>query len=248
MKNEQIIGIERCKKCGQLRVIIDWIEIPAGKFIIGKPESLESLFNERFTVEKEITMNSFKMSKYAITFDQYDLFCKATNRRKPWDEGWGRGNRPVINVYWKDAKDFADWMGCRLPTETEWEYACRAGTTTPFNTGEELTTSQANYDGKHPYNKQPYLKNDEGELRGQTLPVGSFQPNALGLYDMHGNVDEWCCTWIEDPNDYPSYTISNRVVRGGAFNSCAAGCRSANRFGIGPEFSRKDVGFRLVSQ
>jgi hypothetical protein len=124
-------------------------------------------------LQRKINIKAFKMSKYEITFDQFDQFCLATARKKPRDK-WGRGKMPVHLVTWNDAKSFADWMGCRLPTGAEWEYACRAGTTTPYNTGEEINSSQANIKGKG------------------TMPVGSFAPNAWGLYDMHGNVWEWC--------------------------------------------------------
>lgn len=224
---------------------IEWISIPAGTFTMGSPESeLNRYENE---IQHKVTLSAFKMSKYAVTFEQYDLFCDATGRSKPSDKGWGRGKRPVINVSWHDAVAFADWMGCRLPTEAEWEYACRAGTTTPFNTGNNLTTSQANYDGNYPYNNHA-----KGEYRQKTMPVGSFSPNGWGLYDMHGNVWEWCSDWYGDystsaqTNPKGPSSGSLRVIRGGSWFNYAYYCRSAYRNYFTPA-SRADIGFRLVA-
>lgn len=230
----------------QTKPTIEWVDIPAGTFTMGSPTSeIDRQSNE---TQHQVTLSAFKMSKYEVTFEQYDLFCDATGRSKPSDEGWGRGNRPVINVSWDDATAFAEWMGCRLPTEAEWEYACRAGTTTPFSTGNNLTTSQANYDGSYPYNN-----NAEGEDRGKTMPVGSFAANAYGLFDMHGNVWEWCSDWYGDystsaqTNPKGASSGSYRVIRGGSCYSFAFHCRSALRTCSTPDYREYFTGFRLVS-
>ena len=226
--------------------IIEFVNIPAGTFIMGSPSSEVSRGSDE--QQHEVTLSAFKMSKNEITFAQYDAFCEATGRSKPKDNGWGRGNRPVINVSWYDAKAFADWMGCRLPTEAEWEYACRAGTTTPFNTGNNITTDQANYNGNYPYNGNPI-----GTYLGKTQPVGSYPSNAWGLNDMHGNIREWC-------NDrYGDYSVDSqlnplgpntgpfRVNRGGGLIHEARYCRSSRRNLDYPSDGGFYIGFRLVS-
>ena len=230
---------------GQNKPNIEWVDIPAGTFTMGSPESeIDRVFDE---VQHQVTVSAFKMSKYEITFEQYDLFCDATGRIKPSDEGWGRDNRPVINVSWNDAAAFAQWMGCRLPTEAEWEYACRAGTTSPFNTGNCFKKLQVNYYGEHPYSNC-----DTTEYNGKTTPVGSFFPNAFGLYDMHGNVWEWCNDWYEkyqttsQNNTQGTKTGTEKVSRGGSWFSYAADCRSANRFVNEPNTKLITIGFRIV--
>ncbi|MEI7695433.1 MAG: formylglycine-generating enzyme family protein [Chlorobium sp.] len=168
-------------------------------------------------------------------------------------------NHPVVHVSWNDAVAYGDWMSkksgktYRLPTEAEREYACRAGTTTPFNTGNNLTTEQANYDGNYPYNNNP-----KGVYRQNTVPVNSFSPNAWGLYTMHGNVAEWCSDWFGGryydeckasgtvTNPAGPATGSNRVLRGGYWHSAAGYCRSAYRGNDTPGFRSSYVGFRLV--
>ncbi len=244
----KLINIKPVKSVPQLpvRPYIEWVDIPGGSFMMGSPET--EVGRSADEVLHQVTLSGFKMSKYAITFDQYDQFCEATGRQKPFDEGWGRVNRPVINVSWYDATAFGEWMGCRLPTEAEWEYACRAGTTTPFNTGNNLTTAEANYNGNYPYSN-----NFGGEYRGKTMPVGSFGANAWGLYEMHGNVWEWCNDWFGDystmaqTNPKGPASGSDRVRRGGSGLSSAISCRSAFRdyFDPAPRFDY--VGFRLVS-
>ena len=231
------------------KIIIEWADIPAGTFLMGSSTREEGRSTDEH--QHQVSLNSFKMSKHAITFEQYDVFCEATKRSKPTDEGWGRGKRPVINISWEDAVAFTKWIGggCRLPTEAEWEYACRAGSTTPYYTGNILTTSQANYDGDHINRNNP-----KGVFRKQTLPVGNFSPNAWGLYNMHGNVYEWCHDWY-DANYYKNSPLRNpqgpsygktRVLRGGSWLVFGINCRSAARRNYAPTSSRSSVGFRIV--
>jgi formylglycine-generating enzyme required for sulfatase activity len=230
----------------QSKPTVEWVSIPAGTFLMGSPENeAERSKNE---TQHPVTVDAFTMSKYEVTFDQYDLFCEATGRKKPNDQGWGRGNRPVINVNWNDATAFAEWMGCRLPTEGEWEYAARAGTTGPFNTGNNLAASQANYDGSNPYNN-----NEEGEYRKKTMPVGSFEPNGFGLFDMHGNVWEWCSDlygiYLTLPQTNPegATTGKTHVRRGGGWNDVAKRCRSSYRDNVSPSYGDYSIGIRLVT-
>jgi serine/threonine protein kinase len=227
---------------------IEWSDIPAGSFTMGSPSTEKE--RGEYETQYQVTLTAFKISKYAVTFEQYDAFCEATDRSKPRDEGWGRGKRPVINVSWDDASAFATWMGCRLPTGAEWEYACRAGTKTPFNTGYNITTRQANFDGKQSFS---FLRFDHNKYPAKTLPVGSFAPNAWGLYDMHGNVYEWC---TDSYGDYLTQTQTNptfpslgtlRVIRGGCWFSNANNCRSATHNYINPRLIVNYVGFRIVS-
>ena len=226
---------------------MEFVKIPAGSFLMGSPENEPQ--RESGEVQHKVTLSKdFYMSKYPITFTQYDKFCEATGRPKPSDYSWGRNNRPVIDVSWEDAMAFCAWIGCRLPTEAEWEYACKAGTTTPFNTGKNLTTDDANYDGGYPYNDY-----EQGTYRQRTMPVGTVgKPNAWGLYDMHGNVQEWCYDWYDeyskteqiDPKGPENGTY--RILRGGSWTSRAKQCRSAYRGGCEYNSRLDDAGFRIV--
>lgn len=228
-----------------LKPVLDWVEIPGGSFLMGSPANEPGRQSDEDLIQ--ITIAAFKMAKYEITFAQYDLFCEETGRTKPKDNTWGRENRPVINVNWVDAVAFAKWLGCRLPTEAEWEYACKAGSDTPFNTGNNLTTDQANYDGNYPYNG-----NVTGSYRQKTSPVGSFAPNPWGLHDMHGNVWEWCSNWY---GDYPNAPANNpqgptegqvKIYRGGSWGSDAEVSRSAYRNHLNPNNKSDFIGIRLV--
>ncbi len=181
-----------------------------------------------------------------------------------WWDPWRRWfrleeNHPVLHVSWNDAVGYCAWLSkqtgkkFRLPTEAEREYACRAGTTTPFNSGNNLTTDQANYDGNYPYNNNP-----KGVYRQNTVAVNSFAPNAWGLYNMHGNVLEWCNDWYGGTyyddckakgtviNPVGPVTGSYRVLRGGSWNFNAEICRSAARDNCSPDYRCNGVGFRLV--
>jgi sulfatase modifying factor 1 len=231
---------------GRDRVAIEWVSIPAGNFLMGSPR--DEYKRDDDENQHSVSVDAFKMSKYEVTFQQYDAFCDATGRNKPDDEGWGRGNRPVINVSWDDANAFAAWMDCRLPTEAEWEYAARAGSTTAFNTGNCISTEHANFDG------DLYRRCPHGENRKKTLPVGHLNPNEWGLYDMHGNVWEWCSDWYaEDAAENPSDSedpapTAKRVRRGGSWKNPASYCRSANRFANEPSYFSDYIGFRLVAK
>ncbi len=232
-------------------VPFDMIFIKGGTFLMGSPESEpERRYDE---TQHQVTVSDFYMGKHTVTFDEYDKYCTATGKEKPSDVGWGRGKHPVLNVSWDDATAYCEWLSkqngksYRLPTEAEWEYACRAGTTTPFKTGNNLTTSQANYDGNYPYNGKA-----KGEYREKTTPVGSFARNAWGLYDMHGNIWEWCNDWH---GDYPTTHQTNpqgatigsyRVLRGGSWDDGAEFCRTVNRNNDTPEGRFNVIGFRLV--
>ena len=165
-------------------------------------------------------------------------------------------NYPVHKVSWNDAVEFCRRLSekenktYRLPTEAQWEYACRAGTTTPFYTGETISTDQANYDGRYVYGN-----GSSGRPRHKPKPVGSFSANGFGLYDMHGNVNEWCQDWY-GKDYYATSPISNpqgpssgkdRVMRGGSYGFYPRFCRSAERGWLTPDVSVSSVnGFRIV--
>jgi formylglycine-generating enzyme required for sulfatase activity/Flp pilus assembly protein TadD len=240
---------------------IDWIEIPAGTFIMGSPAN--EVDRDGSETQHKVILSAFRMSKFEVTLGQFKAFIDSTGfvtdadknplvekgfatltgNRVNWkcdEKGEIRPesefNHPVIYVSWNDATAFAKWIGCRLPTEAEWEYACRAGTTTPFYTGISLTLSQANFNRNF----------------GMTTPVGSFAPNGWDLFDMYGNVWEWCSDWygdyptVEQTNPKGSESGSGRVDRGGSYSSGGKGCRSARRDSTDPNEFGSSTGFRLV--
>jgi formylglycine-generating enzyme required for sulfatase activity len=209
----------------------EMVALPAGEFLMGSPEKdKEGHSYERPQHRVEIS-HRFALGRYPATFAEYDHFCAETQREEPADQGWGRGRRPVINVSWQDAQEYVAWLSrvtgqsYRLPSEAEWEYACRAGTTTRYAFGDKITPKNANY--------------GESKL-GKTTDVGAYPPNPWGIHDTHGNVWEW----VEDvwhgsyngaPIDSSAWTdggikfFRGRVYRGGSWSGSPSGLRSASR-------------------
>ena len=224
---------------------LEMIYIPGGTFQMGSAD------NERDSDERpqhEVKIQPFYLSKYPITQEQYQAVVGSN------PASFKGAKRPVEQVSWDNAVDFCqkisqDGRKYRLPSEAEWEYACRAGTTTPFYFGETITPDLVNYDGNNPYGKAP-----KGLYREETTDVGSFPPNAFGLYDMHGNVWEWCSDrWHENYNGAPTDgsswetgTVDKRVQRGGSWGNNAVNCRCVNRFGDSAGGYDGNVGFRVA--
>jgi len=243
-------------------------QVTVSSFYIGKYEVTVGEF-QRFVNATEYRTEAEKDGGgYVWTGSQFEKKADA-NWKNPYFSQ--EDNHPVVLVSWNDAVQYCNWLsgqekltsaytingnnvtlnknanGYRLPTEAEWEYACRAETTTSFNTGNNITTSQANYNGNYPYNN-----NAKGEYRKNTTAVGSFAPNVWGIYDMHGNVWEWCWDWY---GNYSSRLQTdplgaslryNRVIRGGSWFNSAKDVRSANRGDGSPGYRGNYLGFRLV--
>jgi len=226
-----------------------FVMIPAGTFMMGSPSNEPRRdIDER---QHRVTISKpFYIQTTEVTQGQWrEIMGNNPSRFKNCGD-----DCPVEKVSWNDCQEFIRKLNrqeginkYRLPTEAEWEYACRAGTDTPFYFSDCLSTDQANYDGNHP---MPGCS--RREYRKRTVPVGSFPPNEWGLYDMHGNVWEWCQDWYED---YPSGHATDptgpsssefRVLRGGSWFSYARRTRSANRYwgGAGGRFNR--FGFRIA--
>ena len=234
-----------CDTCPEMVVI------PAGTFQIGSPASEEDR-SDNEGPRRRVTLRSFALGVKEVTFDEWDACVRGggCDGYRPDDRGWGRGARPVINVSWKDAQAYVSWLSeitgaqYRLPSESEWEYAARAGTTTPFHTGATISTDQANYNGSY----------DGGTYRRRTTPVGTFAPNAFGLYDVHGNVWEWVedC-WHDDyrgaPSDGTAWTrggnCGRRVLRGGSWGNSPRDVRSAGRHWLTTGRRFAGAGFRV---
>jgi formylglycine-generating enzyme required for sulfatase activity len=229
---------------------IELIPIPAGTFLMGSPLDEAGRYGDEGP-QHSVTIPEFWMGKYPITQAQYE----AVMGENPSD--FKGPNRPVEQVSWHDAVSFCDKLSemtgrtYRLPSEAEWEYACRAGATTPFSFGETITTDLANYDGNHTYGN-----GSKGIYREKTTDVGSFPANAFGLHDMHGNVWEWCqdvwhgnydgaptdgSAWLEGGNHQ-----ERRVLRGGSWCDVPKVCKSAIRIWLAPTCTDSSVGFRVV--
>ncbi|NET51785.1 MAG: SUMF1/EgtB/PvdO family nonheme iron enzyme, partial [Merismopedia sp. SIO2A8] len=251
-------------------ISLEMISIPGGKFLMGtQDQEIERLVQtfgwdgfKRERPQHEVTVKPFFMGKYPITQKQWRViasFPKVTRDLKSNPSRFKGDERPVERVSWYDAEEFCQRLSkytgrqYRLPSEAEWEYACRGLTKTPFHYGETITDSLANYDASRTYALEP-----KGEYREETTPVGSFPPNAFGLYDMHGNVWEWCADdWHENydgaSTDGRAWTggtssNSNKVLRGGSWSNdpdvCRCASRNLNDIGRG-EFINI-IGFRVV--
>ena len=225
----------------------EMVVIPEGSFKMGCVSGINCDSDEE-PVHK-VKIDSFALSKYEVTFEDYDAFTDATGRERADDEGWGRGRRPVINVSWYDAMAYAEWLSeqtgdrYRLPSEAEWEYAARAGTTTPYSWGHEISRHRANCDG--------CTSVWGGE---KTALVGSFKANGWGLYDMHGNVWEWVLDcWNANYRGAPtdgfawlSGDCERRVLRGGSWSYVPRNVRSANRNWNTAGYRYVNYGFRVA--
>jgi formylglycine-generating enzyme required for sulfatase activity len=220
----------------------EMVLIPAGSFRMG---DIQGGGGSDEQPVHTVYVNQFAIGKFEVTFAEYDKFAEADGRTKPNDQGWGRGNRPVINVSWYDATAYAKWLSdqtgytYRLPTEAEWEYAARAGSLTSYWWGHDIGSNRANC-------KACGSKWDHK----QTAPSGSFEANKFGLYDTSGNVWEWTCSEYESKyNDKEKQCVTNAilfVLRGGSWISSPRNVRSANRGWNGPSVRDVGCGFRLV--
>jgi formylglycine-generating enzyme required for sulfatase activity len=235
--------------------------IAPGKFMMGSPKEEKERSDNEFLHEVELT-RGFYMGVYAVTQQEYETvmgknpsYFSAQGGGKEKVAGMDTRRFPVESVSWEDAKEFCGKLSAkegktyRLPSEAEWEYVCRAGTTTPFHFGETISTDQANYHGEYVYGN-----GKKGVYRGRPMPVGSFAPNAWGLYDMHGNVWQWCEDWY-DAKYYENSPKTNplnetkgqiRVLRGGSWSYVPRLCRSAYRDDYAPDYRSYDGGFRVV--
>ncbi len=244
------------------QISLEMMLIPGGEFLMGAPEN--ELSSEEERPQHKVSVPTFFMGKYPVTQAQWRAVAalpQVNRELKPnpssFTSYFKGDKRPVESVNWYEAVEFCDRLSqhtereYRLPSEAEWEYACRAGTNTPFHFGETITTDLANYD-----RSEVYGEGAKGEYRQKTTPVNKFGiANDFGLCDMHGNVLEWCLDhWHDNYQNAPSdgspwvsgEESSRRVLRGGSWDSLPDDCRSATRNVNLPENVVDDVGFRVV--
>jgi len=245
-----------CADCPRMLVL------PAGSIRIGDLSG-DGESNEQ-PVRAVTIARAFALGKYEVTFAEWDACVRDGGcDLRPYDEGWGRDDRPVIYVSWNDAKQYLGWLSrktgrdYRLPSEAEWEYAARAGSTTAFHFGDRISPAQANYNGTYDYvvgREWWSLAKANGLYREQTVAVGSFPANAFGLHDVHGNVWEWVedC-WNDDyagaPKDGNAWTTGDcaqHAKRGGSWFTVPWAARAAARVGNGAGEQRSDIGFRVA--
>ena len=239
-------------------ITLEMVSIPKGSFTMGAPASeAKSYYFER--PQHQVTIKPFLLGKYPINQAQWAAVAKLPKIQydlKPDPSHFKGKNLPVENVSWNDAVEFCVRLSqktgrsYRLPSEAEWEYACRAGTTTPFHFGDTVTPDLVNYRGNNSYGSAP-----KGIYRETTTAVGSFPPNSFGLYDMHGNVWEWCQDIYHDnyngaPIDGSAWESGgdnkNRVRRGGSWSSNVVDCRGAYRHWLSADIRNWFFGFRVA--
>jgi formylglycine-generating enzyme required for sulfatase activity len=245
-------------------VRLTMMQIPAGRFVMGAPEDEEES-RDKERPQHEVSVAGFFMGRYPVTQAQWRAVAgyePIDHKLNPDPSHFKGDNRPVERVSWDDAQEFCRWLSVksgreyRLPSEAEWEYACRAGTTTPFHFGETLDSEIANYDAQGELFGQPvYGAGKKGEDREETTDVGQFPGNEWCLHDMHGNVWEWCeddwhssyegaptdgSAWLEENN------TKNKLLRGGSWSGLPRDCRSAYRSNVSRDGRYNDVGFRVV--
>jgi formylglycine-generating enzyme required for sulfatase activity len=237
-------------------ITLEMIEIQGGTFMMGFSLTEKSR-GDNNSLHHEVTVPSFHIAKFPITqiqWRQVATIPKLERELLSTPSAFKGKNLPVEKVSWYDAVEFCQRL-CqvtgkkyRLPSEAQWEYACRAKTMTPFHFGAGITTRLANYNGKYTYFHEP-----KGEYRQKTTPVGSFPPNAFGLYDMHGNVWEWCeDSWHNNyegaPNDGSSWIspVNLNVLRGGSWGSRPGFCHAAHREQFRADKFDNFIGFRCV--
>ncbi|MFO1066374.1 MAG: formylglycine-generating enzyme family protein [Pirellulales bacterium] len=240
----------------------EMVLIKAGRFVMGSPANEPG--RDSYESQREVTIEKdFLMGKYEVTVGQYRSFCAKTGFRTEherdgddydWDHPLSHmhqtDDHPVLAISWDDANAYCAWLSketgdqYRLPTEVEWEYACRAGTTTAFNTGDTLAPSDAAYHGALPAVGRK--QKTDNSLSG-SVPVWQFKPNAFGLYDMHGNAFEWCADVFKEQEYTESLSGKYHTIRGGAWSmQDTTYCRSAHREGfLG---GNGMTGFRIVKE
>jgi eukaryotic-like serine/threonine-protein kinase len=234
-------------------VKLTMVKIPAGKFLMGSPEMEKDRRNQE-SPQHQVSIPEFYLGQTLVTQAQWTAIMG--NNPSGFKEN---DELPVEKVSWLDAMDFCHKLSqktrriYRLPSEAEWEYACRAGNISPFTFGETITPAVVNYDGNYPYREAI-----KGKYRQKTTPVGSFPPNLFGLYDLHGNLWQWCLDEWVDNYDYAATDESargdvnsrdgnkNRLLRGGSWNARASDCRAADRTHELSSIRYGNVGFRIV--
>ena len=237
---------------------LEMVQILAGNFLMGSPSGEQERSDTEGPQHQVMFDQSFYLGRYPITQAQWRWAAKlppvTQTLSTPPQESKG-SNYPVVCVSWRDAQEFCHRLSrelsqnFRLPSEAEWEYACRAGTTTPFSFGEILTPMLANYHGHYVYGGGP-----TGAYRGETTEVGQFPANSWGLHDMHGNVLEWCedrrhLHYYGAPTDGTAWGgrhMKGSVLRGGSWLNIPARCRSAYRYAYSRGGRGNNIGFRVV--